>query len=398
MKLTVGSLFSGIGGLEYGLELTGGFKTIWHCEIDPYASAVLRKHWPDVPNLGDITKVDWATVERPDLICGGFPCQDISVAGKGAGIKAGTRSGLWSEFAKAIRALRPRYALIENVPMLANRGLNIVLADLAEAGYDAEWHNISAASVGAWHKRERIFIIATKSLRCGCDGGTGDRETRHLPHNQERNLEEASERRQSQRQPATGKVGDVPDTISTRTRLEEHRGGGQERQSADTSKSEVLRQENREIGAEGNNPDCTNVPDTDTRRLERTETQGGEWQGHDALRNSGKSDEIPVTNVPDTEQLVARQGGTPDTDTIGIGQQERTRKNIHLEQPKTIEQNIDDFRRENQCGYWKAEPDVGRVANGVPSRVDRIKCLGNAVVPQVAQVVGEIILEMEASL
>ena len=103
--ITVGSLFSGIGGIELGLERTGGFKTIWNCEIDPYASAVLKKHWPDVPNLGDITKVDWDGVERPEMLCGGFPCQDISVAGKGKGIEGGYRSGLWFEYAKAIGQL-----------------------------------------------------------------------------------------------------------------------------------------------------------------------------------------------------------------------------------------------------------------------------------------------------
>lgn len=158
--LTLGSLFSGIGGIELGFERTGRFHTIWQCEFDPYASAVLRKHWPGVPNLGDITKVDWAAVEKPDVICGGFPCQDISVAGKGQGIKEGTRSGLWKEYAHAIRELRPRYVIVENVAMLARRGLDIVLGDLAALGYDAEWFTLRASDVGAPHRRERLFIIA----------------------------------------------------------------------------------------------------------------------------------------------------------------------------------------------------------------------------------------------
>ena len=160
MKLTVGSLFSGIGGLEHGLEMTGGFETRWHSEIEPYPCEVLAKLWPDVPNLGDITQVDWAQVEPVDLICGGFPCQDISVAGKGAGIKDGTRSGLWFEFAKAIRILRPRFVVIENVAALVIRGLDIVLCDLAALGYDAEWAIVRASDVGAPHRRERLFIVA----------------------------------------------------------------------------------------------------------------------------------------------------------------------------------------------------------------------------------------------
>ncbi len=159
MILTVGSLFSGIGGIDLGLERTGEFKTIWFSEVDDYASAVLKKHWSNVPNYGDIKTIPWRKIRKPDVLCGGFPCQDVSIAGKGAGIKEGTRSGLWKEFAKAIRILRPRYALIENVPMLANRGLDIVLSDLAQIGYDAEWNIISASSVGAPHKRERLFII-----------------------------------------------------------------------------------------------------------------------------------------------------------------------------------------------------------------------------------------------
>lgn len=175
--LTVGSLFSGIGGLERGLERTGAFKTAWNCEIEAYPSAVLKKHWPDVPNLGDITKVDWNEVERTDVVCGGFPCQDISVAGKGKGILAGEKSRLWSEFARCLRALRPRYALVENVPMLANRGLWLVLADLAEIGYNAEWKIVSAAECGALHRRERLFIIAYAN-GCGFSAGNNNREGR----------------------------------------------------------------------------------------------------------------------------------------------------------------------------------------------------------------------------
>lgn len=156
--LTVGSLFSGIGGIELGLERTGGFRTIWHCEIEPYPSAILAERWPGIPNLGDITKVDWSKVEKPDVLCGGFPCQDISNAGKRAGI-GGKKSGLWKEYLRAIRELRPRYVLIENVAALVNRGLDVVLADLASLRYDAEWEIISAADVGAPHKRERIFVV-----------------------------------------------------------------------------------------------------------------------------------------------------------------------------------------------------------------------------------------------
>lgn len=161
--ITVGSLFSGIGGIELGLERTGGFKTIWQCENDAYASAVLRKNYPKVPNFGDIKRVDWSNVEKPNLLCGGFPCQDISIAGKKQGIKEGTRSGLWFEFEKAICILQPRIVVIENVPELANNGGTIVLGSLAKMGYNAAWFVISAKEVGAPHKRERFFIVANRN-------------------------------------------------------------------------------------------------------------------------------------------------------------------------------------------------------------------------------------------
>lgn len=156
--IEIGSLFSGIGGLELGFKREG-FTTKWFVEKDKYCQAVLNKNFPGIPIYEDITKVSWNELPKVDILIGGFPCQDISQAGKGVGI-SGERSGLWNYFKEAIRVLRPKYAVIENVPMLSNRGLNVVLANLAEAGYDAEWFIISAKSIGAPHKRERIFIIA----------------------------------------------------------------------------------------------------------------------------------------------------------------------------------------------------------------------------------------------
>ena len=158
MTLTVGSLFAGIGGFDLGLE-RAGMRVRWQVEIDPYCQRVLTKHWPHVTRYGDIKTVDWGTVEPVDLLCGGFPCQDISLAGKGAGL-AGERSGLWFEYAKAIEALKPRYVLIENVSALRSRGLDQVLGSLAALGYDAEWHCIPACAVGAPHRRDRVWIMA----------------------------------------------------------------------------------------------------------------------------------------------------------------------------------------------------------------------------------------------
>lgn len=156
--MTFGSLFSGIGGIDLGLE-RAGMECRWQIEIDPFCQKVLSVHWPNVRKYGDITTVEGSELEPVDLLVGGFPCQDVSHAGLRTGID-GSRSGLWREFARLIRDLRPSFALVENVPGLADRGLSRVLGDLAEIGFDAEWTIISACSFGAPHPRERLFILA----------------------------------------------------------------------------------------------------------------------------------------------------------------------------------------------------------------------------------------------
>ncbi len=173
-----GSLFSGAGGLDLAVEQWTGATCAWTCEQDPHASIALATHGT-APNLGDITAVDWTTVEPVDVICGGFPCQDISNAGKRAGI-TGARSGLWSFYADAVRHLRPRHVYVENVGALLVRGLGTVLGDLAEMGYNATWGCVRASDAGAPHRRERVFIVATDADRVGRervggarDGGTG---------------------------------------------------------------------------------------------------------------------------------------------------------------------------------------------------------------------------------
>lgn len=157
-KLKVLDLFSGIGGFSLGLE-RAGLETIAFCEIDETAREVLKKHWPKIPIHEDILKLKGDKVTNVDVICGGFPCQDISIAGKGKGLN-GKRSGLWKEYARLIEEIKPRYAIIENVSNLRSKGLARVMQDLWKIGYDCEWHIISASSVGALHKRERIWIIA----------------------------------------------------------------------------------------------------------------------------------------------------------------------------------------------------------------------------------------------
>lgn len=195
--MKIGSLFSGYGGLDLAVETVFNGETVWHAEIDLAATKVLAHRWPGVPNLGDITTVDWEQVARyapVDVLAGGFPCQDVSIAGLRAGLKPGTRSGLWAEMAAAIEILRPRFVVVENVlglltaeaqigendgPTFSSlepgptdvrdpdtytvRAFEAVLGTFANLGYDAVWSTFRASQIGAPHRRERVFIVAWDS-------------------------------------------------------------------------------------------------------------------------------------------------------------------------------------------------------------------------------------------
>jgi DNA (cytosine-5)-methyltransferase 1 len=180
--LNVLDIFSGIGGFSIGLE-AASMQTVAFCEINPFCRKILTKHWPSVPIFTDITtlhKEDLKTLPRIDIIAGGFPCQDISVAGKQKGITA-KRSGLWKEFVRLINEIRPKYAIIENVANLRSSGLISVLQDLWEIGYDAEWHCIPASAFGAPHRRDRIWIIAHPACFCKVGLSIRKEETKSTP-------------------------------------------------------------------------------------------------------------------------------------------------------------------------------------------------------------------------
>jgi len=299
-KMTVGSLFAGIGGLELGLESTGRFKTVWQVERDEYASKVLAKHWPNATRHDDVCKFppDDSDRWKVDVICGGFPCQDISYAGKGAGLD-GERSGLFFEAVRIICDLEPRYFVLENVAALLARGLDRVLGTLASVGYDAVWHCIPAAHVGAPHIRDRVFVIGY---------GNTDRESKPIVA-------------------VDGKASRLPSVVA-------HAKG---KQGRDEPK------------------DNTDVPGR----------RSGSKPGSDHVHAGTMADAACIRrwSIPGRER----------------------------------EQETERAEGSDREGWWETEPDVGRVADGVPSRVDRLRCLGNAVVPHVAAVVGEIILGMEAT-
>jgi DNA (cytosine-5)-methyltransferase 1 len=156
--LTVGSLFAGIGGFDLGFE-RAGLEIKFQVEIDPFCRAVLAKHWPHVERFEDVRTVGAHNLRAVDVLCGGFPCQDISSSGPRIGI-TGAKSGLWTEYLRLIRQLRPRFVVVENVSDIVHRGLGVVLGDLAASGYDAEWRCISASRFGLPQTRDRMWIIA----------------------------------------------------------------------------------------------------------------------------------------------------------------------------------------------------------------------------------------------
>lgn len=157
--MRIGSLFSGIGGLELGLEMSGIGSTVWQVEQNEYCKSVLARHWPMAERFDDVTKVGRANLSTADLICGGFPCQDISSAGKGAGL-TGSRSGLWFEYLRIVDEMRPRWVVVENVASGASKWVDAVCDGLEQIEYETLPVPLSARDVGAPHIRERVFVMA----------------------------------------------------------------------------------------------------------------------------------------------------------------------------------------------------------------------------------------------
>lgn len=346
--MNVGSLFAGIGGFDLGLE-RAGFEVAWQVELDPWCRGVLARHFPRARRLEDVREVGAGTLAAVDVLCGGFPCQDLSTAGKGAGID-GARSGLWAEFARLVRELRPRYVLVENVPaLLTGKGkrwdrapIGRVLGDLAEAGYDAEWARLSAREFGAPHLRKRIWIVAYP--RAGADA-----DPCRLPGlaQLDRGAAPGCAARACRQHPDRLRDA-LPDPERDRTgHLALPRSGRQGRQPTVAPQPAPLRQEDREGGPENARTRRAELADADRQRRQEREIGGSSARGP-----SGPGD--PLGDGP----RQGRGGGPADP--------------------------------------WASEPRVGRVADGVPDRVDRLAGLGNALVPQIAEWIGRGILEYEA--
>lgn len=427
--MKVGSLFSGIGGIELGFEKQG-FTTEWFVECDRYAQTILRKHWPQAKIYDDVAKVDFRTVPKVEVLTGGFPCQDISNAGQRVGIE-GSRSGLWKEFKRAISQVRPRYAFIENVSALTHRGLDTVLCDLAEIGYDAEWYCVRASDVGAWHRRERIFIIAYRtenvayanmqryqsSIRqtkirqigrtqensgtepCSADSTISDTDTTRLQRWKEtRNVKESRKNKEQQFKRQSGYWAVEPDLGRTldgfsswmdkeiRKLYISHKllvayGNAKKERSIKILRTlrNSINEEIQEwkIRGQGCIPSeavlFTYLCKLEERQTDKTWLQlEGKKIPEKELRSMWGYD---ITSCTPYKPGHKRQQERKHPDTL---QALSRLLALHAEEAWI------DYRRENATNYW--ESGIARIMSSVPNRVDRIKCLGNAVVPQVAEV------------
>ena len=339
--------FSGIGGFTIGLEASG-MQTIAFCEIEDFPRKVLAKHWPNVPIARDIRKLSYNRKTKEliydgeviyvgsiDVVCGGFPCQDLSVAGKQEGISA-ERSGLWSELCRIISEIRPKYAIVENVTALisgdSGRWFGTVLGDLAEIGYDCEWHCISASELGAHHHRDRIWIIC-------------------YPQH----------------------IGQFATEIR-----ESHQAGNGSHQEGAKPAGESQRSSNSEILADSSCNRKSNIRKgqtvCDEQRHSETQKQGRNELKHGIRGNS----EILANSISDRLQGFREKRGIEGSTRLCGGKGWNKIKAI------------------SKAGSgWDVEPELGRVANGIPDRAHRLKGLGNAVVPQIPHLLGLAIMEAE---
>jgi DNA (cytosine-5)-methyltransferase 1 len=315
MSVTFGSLFAGIGGFDLGFE-RAGMVCKWQVEIDDHATKVLEKHWPTVHRERDIRECGKHNLEPVDVICGGFPCQDISYAGLGAGLD-GARSGLFFEAIRLVLELRPRIVVLENVAALLTRGLDRVLGTLAEIGFDAEWHCIPAAAVGAPHIRDRVFVVAY-AKHDGLIASTGQ-----YPGNQQQQGR-AKKSRSPEQSPGSGSRFVLSEDVADTTKHRRRQGNANSRGSGEGT----AEGQERRFGSVCEDVANANESFTSEERLQR---------GRQFMRS-------------------------------GCDQTTDSRRGLN--------------------SNWLTEPNVGRVAHGVPKRVDRLRGLGNAVVPQVAEWIG----------
>jgi DNA (cytosine-5)-methyltransferase 1 len=376
-QLKILDLFSGLGGFSLGLERTGKFKTVAFCEIDKYCTLLLQKHWKGVKIYEDVRKInkeqfDTDGIEYPDIITGGFPCQPFSVAGKQKG--TGDDRHLWPEMFRIIKTFKSKFVIGENVKGLINIQDGVVFetvcTDLESEGYEVQAFNIPAAGVGAPHRRERIWILATNVANSISDNEReqitrGDEEERRI---QEEYRQDNSTTRQSSRTSAI-RNGDrgYEDMANPNTRF-----------SNGTNKEIFSRGQTSNISSTGGG-------DKNVENSRCTLQQGTVFQGEN-------ENEIRKGNADQSQ----RSSSSSEYD-VANSSSEQSHSNDNGQEQREISQQEQIELGGRSSGTlwpsnWEFEPNVGRVANGVPGRVHRLKGLGNSIVPKIAEEIGKAII------
>jgi DNA (cytosine-5)-methyltransferase 1 len=362
------ALFAGAGGGILGGHLLG-WRTVCAVEWEPYPASVLCAQQndgflPPFPVWDDVQTFDgkpWRGIV--DVVSGGFPCQDISAAGKGAGID-GERSGMWREMARIIHEVRPKYVFVENSPMLTSRGLGVVLGDLASMGFDAKWGVLGAADVGANHKRDRIWIVG----KMGNTNNNGQIATK-VPTSiaQGSDTSSARPKQASQFTRPSEQYAELADT----TELQRNGGNHNAR----------ISMERESVSEPRNSSRPKDVANTSDQGI-RSRLGGNGWEPNQKDRtrsdNQGRSGgNVEFAEIGKPQDMEEK---FPNALPTGLqGQDSQRGKGDKKWQDAKI------WGHATECSWWQVEPNVGRVVDGVASRVDRLKAIGNGQVSEVAR-------------
>jgi len=398
-KLKILDLFSGLGGFSLGLERTGRYKTVAFCEIDKYCTLLLQKHWKGVKIYNDVKKItkegfEADGIESPDIITGGFPCQPFSVAGKQKGTSDDRH--LWPEMFRIIKAFKPRFVIGENVPGIVNIQDGVVFetvcTDLESQGYEVQPFNIPAAAVGAPHQRKRIWIIASLE--------NSGRTLRQGSSIREKNEDEVGKENANQHQRSSS--SSESNVANTDTRL----GNGENEEIQSRRQASISSREGENVA----NAISRNVEaGRERQRGVRTESEGQRTSDH--VASSGETSR-EGENVTDTKSISSDGREYREHQEKRSGQRKTRREsseelaNTDSERLEGLGQSRSQFNetssstscseeRQGQVGqgWWEFEPNVGRVAHGVPGRVHRLKALGNSIVPQIAEEIGRALIK-----
>ena len=365
--LTTVDLFSGIGGFARGLEATGHFRTTCFVEQNPFCQAVLKHYWPDVPILDDVRharQFDFPD-SRPDLVCGGFPCQPFSQAGRQ--LAQDDPRHLWPEMLRIIRELRPTWVCGENVTGLIRLGLDEVLTDLEGEGYATRTFNIPACAVGAPHLRQRIWVVAHADSESEPDG-TFDGNARQRQLGFEFGGSEAAPH-----------DSDPDDHGSYRATEYEP--------DAQHGETQLRDKQVRKLGSVGQD-----VADSDSQRGDRAAGKQGAAGRKITSRNhpdvaDSSSSGLQEHGHSKSEDVVQRSETVPDS-----GHTDR-RRGTKRRQSRNGDFGLhgEEWPANRPEEWWEFEPDVGRLVDGLPNRVSQLRALGNSIVPQIAQEIGQAI-------